>query len=267
MMELLNAFLLVGILLASSALGLYIRPLLAEHHRSQDTLDLVRLVTTMLVTFAALVLGLLTSSVKTTRDTVNADLRGFAAMIIELDQTLREYGPETDLARQKLRSYTASAIATTWPGETLPAGDYYPRQLPPDRVEKRIESSQLGNMLIEIELDIRRLRPQDAMQRRLADDGLSDFQKLVQRRWKLIEEASASIDMPFYIVLVFWLAVVFASFGLCAPRNMLVWVMLALGAVSIASAIFVILVYDTPFGGLFSAPSQPMRAALAHLLQ
>jgi hypothetical protein len=267
MMQLLNAALLVVILIASSLAGLYVRPLLSERHRGADTLDLLRLVSTMLVTFAALVLGLLTSSVKTARDTVNVDLRGFGVMIIELDQSLREYGPQTALARAQLRTYTAAAIATTWADEPLPPGDYYPRSLPRSTVDERIESSRLGDMLAGIELEIRRLQPQDEFHRKLADDSLRDFQQLVQRRWKLIEEASSSIAMPFYVVLVFWLAVVFASFGLCAPKNMLVFAMLTLGAISIASAIVVILVYDTPFGGLFPAASQPLRAALAHISQ
>ena len=38
---------------------------------------------------------------------------------------------------------------------------------------------------------------------------------------------------------------------------------IALGALSIASAIFVILELDTPFDGLFTVSSQPMRDALA----
>lgn len=264
-MQLLNALLLVLILLAGSAAGLYIRPLLSERHRSVETIDLVRLVTTMLVTFAALVLGLLTTSVKSARDTVNADLHGFGVIIIELDQMLREYGPETDVARALLRSYTAAAIATTWTDEPPPPGDYYPTHLPRFSEEQHIESSRLGDMLNEIGLAIRRLQPQDGMHRRLADDTLARFDHLLQRRWKLIEEARSSISIPFYVVLVFWLVVVFASFGLCATRNPLVWVMLGLGAVSIASAIFVITVLDTPLGGLFPAPSEPLRAALAHL--
>jgi hypothetical protein len=38
-----------------------------------------------------------------------------------------------------------------------------------------------------------------------------------------------------------------------------------MGGLTIASAIFVILDMDTPFGGLFSVSSQPMRDALAQL--
>ena len=69
----------------------------------------------------------------------------------------------------------------------------------------------------------------------------------------------------FYVVLVFWLAVVFASFGLNAPRNLLSYITIALGGLSIASALFVILELDTPFEGLFTVSSRPMRDALTYL--
>ena len=69
-------------------------------------------------------------------------------------------------------------------------------------------------------------------------------------------DAAGSISTPFYIILVFWLVVVFASFGLSAPRN---------AGLSIASAIFVIIDLDRPFDGVFAASSQPLRDALTRL--
>ncbi len=59
--------------------------------------------------------------------------------------------------------------------------------------------------------------------------------------------------------------IVFASFGLSAPQNLLSYVTIMLGALSIASVIFVMLDLDTPFSGLFMVSSQPMRDALAQL--
>ena len=84
-------------------------------------------------------------------------------------------------------------------------------------------------------------------------------------RWQLIEETGSSISTPFYIVLVFWLAVVFGSFGLNAPRSELAYTIILLGGISIASAIFVILELDTPFEGRFTVSSQPMRDALTYI--
>ncbi len=78
MSELSGAAILLLILLGGSALGVFVRRFLSERYLSPETNDLIRLVVTMLVTFAALVLGLLTSSVKASFDTVDTDLRGVA---------------------------------------------------------------------------------------------------------------------------------------------------------------------------------------------
>ena len=81
----------------------------------------------------------------------------------------------------------------------------------------------------------------------------------------MIEGALGSISPPFYWVLVFWLAVLFGAFGLSAPPNPLVTAVLALCALSITVAVFVILDMDEPYGGLFGVPSTSMRNALADM--
>ena len=264
MSEFWSAALVFCLLLGSSGAAMVLRRFLPERHRSADAIQLVQLVGTMLVTLAALVLGLLTTSVKTSFSTIENDLRSVSISIIQLDQRLREYGAEADPARALLKSYTASAIATTWTSERPPAGDYYPR-----RVEmfpgSDLESTTLTGVLDRIEATIRGLQPVDAVHRRLAADCLNRFERLEQQRWKLLAEAHSSISNPFYAVLVFWLIIVFASFGLSAPRSVLSFVTIGLGALSIGSVLFVILDLDTPFSGLFVVPSEPMRSALAHL--
>ncbi len=120
-------------------------------------------------------------------------------------------------------------------------------------------------MLTRLEVDLRRLEPQDPMHRRLALVILNQFERMTRMRWRLIEEAHSSISMPFYIVLTLWLVIVFASFGLSAPRNILSYITILLGALSIASVIYVILDLDTPFTGILMVSSQPMRDALAEL--
>jgi hypothetical protein len=257
--------LLLVVLLGSSAVGMAVRPYLSERHWNRETAALVNLVTVMLVTFAALVLGLLTSSAKTAFDTVAVDLRGFSVELIEFDQAMREYGPETIAARQLLRSYTAAVIASTWRHEPPPPGDYYPRQLPHSRLDTRMESVALGDTLTLVELELRRLKPADPVHQQLSAEALRRFDQVVDSRWRLIEESQRSISSPFYAVLGFWLAVVFAVFGLSAPRNPVTYAIIALAALSIASVVFVMLDLDAPFGGLFGVSSAPMREALAHL--
>ena len=65
--------------------------------------------------------------------------------------------------------------------------------------------------------------------------------------------------------MVFWLAILFFSFGLFGPSNTTAIGALLVAALSVSCAIFLILELDHPFGGLIQIPSQPMRNALSHL--
>jgi len=262
-----HAVVLLIVLLASSAIGLFIRPLLAERLRDREALEVVQLVITMLVTFAALVLSLLTTSAKASFDSVSNDLRGFATEFIQLNRLLVEYGDQAQPIRGMLRSYTASAIASTWRNEPAPPGDYYPKGLPRLGSDAQLENSALGEKLGQVELRIRELQPGDALHQRLVADLLAQFERLATQRWKLIEEAHTSISAPFLLILDFWLVIVFLSFGLTGPRNAVSGTIIVLGAISIASAMFVILELDGPFTGLLTVSSQPLRDALAHLNQ
>jgi hypothetical protein len=263
MTELRGAAIMLLLLLGGSGFGMLVRPFLSERHRSRETTDLIQLVLIMLVTFAGLMLGLLTSSVKTSFDTINDDLRGYSVELIQLDRSLREYGSDGNEARESLRGYIAAAIASTWTDEPKPPGDYYPKQVSPPPSSGSIEAISLGDTLARVEDDLRRLEPQDPLHRRLALTMLNQFEQVMRLRWKLIEEAHGSISMPFYLVLAFWLVIIFASFGLSAPHNAVTYVTIGLGALSIASVVFVILDLDTPFTGLFMVSSEPLREALS----
>jgi hypothetical protein len=263
MTEIESAVLVFILLLACTALGAIVRPLLPEEHKAQETVQLIQLLVGMLVTFAALVLGLLTASAKTIFDTTNNDMRSYATSIIELDRAMRDYGGELGQARGLLRAYTAAAIASTWPNETPPPGDFYPNVESSKKTDS-LASATLGALLSRSQHDVRMLVPHDDYHRQLAVEAATRFEQLIALRWKLIEEAHGSISYPFDRILVGWLLIIFLCFGLIAPRNALSLVTIMLGALSIASAVLVILDLDTPFTGPIMIGSQPLRDALAY---
>ena len=104
MLEIAWATLFLVILTGGSAAGMWLQPRLREHHRSKETADAVRMIVAMVVTFSALVLGLLVTSVKANFDDHNVIYRRYGIALIEFDQRLRHYGPQTDAIRQQLRS-------------------------------------------------------------------------------------------------------------------------------------------------------------------
>ena len=257
------ASVLFVLLLASSMFGVLMQRRLAERHRARETVDAVRLVISILVTMTALVLGLLTSSVKTSFDEFGARLRGYSADIITLDQRLRDYGQAADPTRTLIRSYLAAAIADTWPHEAPPSGDY------PTHVKKfrdgSLEGEQLGVMLTRADSQIRALQPSDKVHQQLADILEARMTRILEERWRLIETGYSTISWPLMALMTSWLIMIFAAFGLSTPRNAVVYVTIALCAFSISSAVFLILDLDTPLDGWIVVSSQPLRDALLNL--
>ncbi|MBV8212668.1 MAG: hypothetical protein JOZ08_05515 [Verrucomicrobia bacterium] len=81
----------------------------------------------------------------------------------------------------------------------------------------------------------------------------------------MFEQSTASVSIPLLVALVFWLAVIFCSFGLLAPRNTTVVATLFLCAISVSAAVFLILEMYTPYGGLIQISNAPLHSALEHL--
>jgi hypothetical protein len=222
----------------------------------------VQVTINLLVTFTAIVLGLLTSSVKTGFDAAYTARGQHAAALAQMDKCLRDYGPETDAMRADLRAYVAAVIASTWPDEKPPQNVRYP-----DTKGMPItgESRALGAILEEVGSRLRRLDPGDALHKQLQTVCEQQYSDLVKSRWTVIEQARASISWPFYWVLVLWLVILFASIGLTAPASPVAVIVIGLSAISITSAVFVIQDLDRPYGGLFGIPSTSMRNALADM--
>jgi uncharacterized membrane protein len=64
-----------------------------------------------------------------------------------------------------------------------------------------------------------------------------------------------SIPIALIVALVFWLRLIFASFGLFAPKNATVMAAFLVCALSVSSAIFLILELDRSFEGSFRFPA------------
>jgi hypothetical protein len=70
--------------------------------------------------------------------------------------------------------------------------------------------------------------------------------------------------MTFLVILMLWLTITFASFGLFSPWNTTV---LCICALSVGSAMFLILEMDAPFDGLLKVSADPWRYAYSRLNQ
>ncbi len=262
-MEIEYTVLLFFTLLICASAGWMAQSKLHQRNVTRESVDSIRLLMGMLLTFSALVLGLLTSNAKQRFDGYNNDLSVFGADLLEIDHRLRNYGAEANDIRVRLRSYTAAAIADTWPEETVPSGQYPRIRRTPD--DSGLETTELGDLLGDIDSRIEHLAPQDEFHRQIATILRDRMAQAIRQRWRLILSASSTMSWPFLVVLTFWLCIIFAIFGLTSPRSRLVYAVVVLSALSIASPLYLILDYSDALTGLLKLSSSPMRATLSHM--
>ena len=232
-------------------LGMFLGNALPDHHLGQDTKDVVKLATALIATMSALVLSLLISSAKGSFDRMDAELVENAARAVSLDRDLADYGPETKEIRDLLKRSYAARIELLFPSDKS-------RPEKEDTPEAVVRTESLRAKLWE-------LSPQNDAQRELRSQAAQIAGEMSSTRWLLLLQKDESIPMTLLAVLVSWLAIIFTTFGLFAPRNATVVAALFVCALSVSGAILLILEMNGPFSGLMKISSAPMRDALANL--
>jgi hypothetical protein len=255
-----DAVLSCGLFLIAGIAGLQLRGWLPERHRDRETLDFVRLAVGALVTFLAIVLGLLTASSKQHFDNVGSSYRQMASELVRLNRQLREIGAGADPMRAEMHAYLAAVLFSTWPDEPAPSGDF-PRGLPSGQTE----SLDLSTLLGHVREQLAELRPSTPLQTAAKAAAVQRLEAFSDARWAVIETDHPTIPTAFYGLMLFWTALMFVGFGLCAPRNAVVAVTVLICAISLASVIYVILELEDASRGLIVISSAPLRDALADL--
>jgi hypothetical protein len=245
------AWVVFACVFGGALLGLSFRSVLPEHHLSADSKDVVKLTIALIATMSALVLGLLIASAKSSYDTRAHEFTQLSADIILLDRMFAHYGPETKDIRLLLRHSVGAMLDRM----SSPEGD---------------RATRLGPWGANAEIlydKIQGLSPQSEAQRSLQGQALKLITDLGHTRWLLFTQSGGAVPAAFLVVLTFWLTIIFASFGLFAPRNATVIITFFVCALSVSGAIFLILELDRSFDGLLRISHAPLQEALAHLGQ
>ena len=205
-------------------IGAALRHSLPPHHLDDHTRDIVRLGTGLLGTLSALVLGLLIASANSSYDNQSTQVRRLTADLILLDEHLDQYGPEARPVRDLLRRSVVPLAARLWQQNAIKGTEVTPFRA--SSVAERVYTSVQG------------LSPSDDKQRTLKAQALQTFTDLAQARLELFARAGGGIPMPFLIMLIFWLTIIFASFSLFAPLNPTLVVIICIFALSASGAIY-----------------------------
>lgn len=243
-----------GCAFGGTLIGMWLRTTLPEHHLDEDSRDTIKLGIGLIATMTALVLGLVTASAKNSFDDMDKAVKDTAIKILSLDRELARYGSETGDIRMGLQKTVVSRINMLWPKDS---------SVPPN-FEPVLGSRPIGEALAD---SINMLKPIDEFHRRLQLRAIDLVESVIQQRWFMMTSIENSVPLPFLVILLFWLTLTFASFGLFAPRNTTVTVILFVCSMSIGSALFLILEMDAPFEGLLRVSPDPLRLAYSLLAQ
>ena len=240
---------LVGVF-ASALLGMLIRRRLPESHLSDETKGVVTLSMGVVGTLTALVLSLLISTASLAFNTRNQEVTDKAVKLIQLDRLLRRYGPEADGLRELLRRYAALRLE-----DLFPTGD----------AQVLLEDPTAVSLFEAFQDQLATLEGRSAPQRWLLSRAQALTAEVEQVRWLLVEQEGLGIAVPVLLVVLFWLCLLFMSFGLFAPSNATVTVALFFCALAVAGAIQTVLDLSRPFEGVIRVSGQPLRHALEQL--
>jgi len=236
----------------AALVGMLLRSALPERYLSSESKEVVRLGAALIATMAAMLLGLLVSSTRGSYEEKRGQVIHMTADLIELDILMKDYGPEGRAVRQVMRDAVAPMIDSIWRARTE---------------EFRSNADAVPDAGTEkILAGIEQLPTETESQRARRDRAIVLGLELAQIQFILFSQPTNAISLPFITIIVLWLTFVFGTFTLSAPGNPLIVVVLLVAALSAASAIFLILDLDRPFGGLLQIPSLPLRNALPALL-
>jgi len=224
------------VFMAAGYAGLFVQSRLTEAHKTGESKGVVGQVSGLVSLLLALVLGTLIGVSFAYFSTQKANLETFSAQI--LDQALKQYGPETQPLRDKLRAGIIKGYQTFW-GD----GDVDPKAL---TVEMPLANAQAISDFLAT------LKPQTDVQKAALTTANIYASMVEQSRLLMsLQVASGPVSWFLIAILVFWTAALFFGIGLYAEPNGLVYAALGFGALSIAFAIFLIFEFALPYTGLF----------------
>lgn len=248
-----NSTLIASVLFAALAaavlLGRRVREHLPEEHLSVDSKDAVKLAMGLVATMTALLLGMLVSSAKDTYDTQRTEIIVMASKVAFLDRVLNAYGPEAAGARAGVHAALKDALHRMWPDQ-------------PGALGALAASAPTGDGAYAA---IQALSPRDDLQRSLKEQATTLAVDIGQIRMLMLAQAVPSIPKLLLATVASWLAIIFLSFGLLAPPNTTTTLAIAAAALSVACAVFLMMEFDQPLGGMIRISSEPMTHAIQQL--
>ena len=232
----------------SGLLGLAIQKRLPQSHMSGGSKDMILAVIGLLTLLLALVLGTLVGNTYAFFANQKSELETMASRALMVDQALARYGPDAKPARDLMKEALAQAYDLFWRG-----ADFDPAEL---RVD--VALARWGPVASALDA----LDPTTAPQKEALAAAKANLALMEQTRLLMSLQLSSPVAWSLLTSVIFWSMFLFCGFGVLSGTNPTTIVALGLGAISVASAMFLILDLTQPYSGLFRIPASAMQQAI-----
>ena len=236
-----------AVILAGAFAGWKVRCRLPKHHLTEETKSLVSVSTAVVATVSALVLGLLISNANSTFTRLGGEVTSLSAEILRLDQILHRYGSAADPSRETLRQYAERKAADLFPD---------------DPADLQVGNPATYELLQSLEDMMLALKPANARDQWWLGQAMTLAAKIGDARWLIAQQVGQGTPKAFVALLVMWLVLLFASFGLFAPHNLTSAVVLTMCALAVTGAVVMFLELEKGFGQVVRVSPEPMRQAV-----
>jgi hypothetical protein len=236
---------------AAGLLGLRLHDQLPEKHAPDRSREMIGAMTGMLSLLMAIVLGTLVGAAYSLYAVEKSEIETLSARALQLDSALEALGPDAQPGREGLRKAIKQSYDKIWGHETA------------DFESMDLKSVVTGGKILEKFLAS--LTPKTDAQKQALANASAAATQMQQTRILMDLQVSSGVNWPMLMIVVCWSLLLFCGYGLVSPVNATVVVSMALGAVAIASAIFLIIELTNPFVGLIKLPSGPVLETLSAL--
>jgi len=245
-----QAVLVCCIILAGCIIGVLLQGLLPTQHMA-DAKTAITTIQGLVTLLLALVLGLLVWTSYGVYSQQQSEAHTLGSQILQLDLTLEGYGPDADRGRELLKQDLIATRERFWGGDGEgPARMTYS--------ESRAELRDFAGFFA-------KLKPSTDEQRRQLDTARQLSILVVQTHYLMSRQLRNPFPATLLISVVCWATLVFTCVGALSSVNALSVVYEALGAASVASAIYLILEFSQPYIGHFRIQPTRVDEAIASL--
>ena len=237
-------------IVAGIFLGMTLRVRIPAPRLGHDTREVIRLGAGLLATLAAVVISLMIASAKSSYDIQDAHFRQLTAHLVETDQLLAQYGPEATPVRKLMRSSVPAAMDRIWNEKATALQN---------------TAFTVNSLAEQLYAAIEALSPVNDAQRSLKLRIVQASDDIARTRLLIFADGDKPILTPFLLILIVWLTVIFASFGMFVEPGAVAWAALLVFALSVSSALFLVADLSQPFAGLMQISNEQLRHTLVPL--